>query len=69
MRQISIKDFARAARVSQPAVSPAMGRIATEILLKIQDDPKYHAKIKMKGELIVRGSMAPPLKVSSWCYA
>jgi DNA-binding LacI/PurR family transcriptional regulator len=38
----------------------AMGRIATEILLKLLDDPQYEANMKMKGELIVRESTAPP---------
>jgi DNA-binding LacI/PurR family transcriptional regulator len=37
-----------------------MGRIAMEILLKLFDDPRYQANMKMKGELIVRESTAPP---------
>jgi DNA-binding LacI/PurR family transcriptional regulator len=44
--------------VQQP--KRAMGRMATEILLKILQEPNYQAKIKMKGELIVRESTAPP---------
>jgi DNA-binding LacI/PurR family transcriptional regulator len=38
----------------------ALGRIATEILLKLFEDPQYEAHRKMKGELIVRASTAPP---------
>ena len=39
-----------------------MGRMAMEILLKLLSDAHYGTSVKMKGELVIRESTAPPRK-------
>ncbi len=44
--------------IRQP--TQAMGRLAMESLLKLFSNARHETKIKMKGELVVRESTAPP---------